>query len=68
MLIVLRVLSAWIKSLDPDPEDVTQLRLLAPDLPLESPADELACEVARKLIKEKALRCKIGATHERTSR
>jgi hypothetical protein len=35
MLMVLRVLNAWIKSLDPDLEDVTQLRLLAPDLPLE---------------------------------
>jgi len=54
MLTVLRVLSAWIWRIDPDVKDVNQLRLLAPDLPADFPADELACEVARRLVKEKA--------------
>jgi hypothetical protein len=54
MLIVLRVLSAWIWTIDPDVEDVNQLRLLVPDLSADLPADELACEVARRLVREKA--------------
>jgi hypothetical protein len=54
MLIVLRVLSAWIWRIDPDAGDVSQLRLLVPDLPADLPAEELACEVARRLVREKA--------------
>ena len=53
MLTVLRVLSAWIWRIDPDVKDVNQLRLLAPDLPADFPADELACEVARSWSKRK---------------
>ena len=54
MLTVLRVLSAWIWRIDPDVKDVDQLRLLAPDLAPALPAEELACEVARRLVTGKA--------------
>jgi hypothetical protein len=55
MFIVLRVLSAWIWRIDPDVRDVNQLRLVVPDLAPDLPAYELACEVARRLVKEKTL-------------
>jgi hypothetical protein len=54
MLTVLRILSAWIWRIDPDVVDVNQMRLLAPDLAPDLPAEELACEVARRLVTEKA--------------
>jgi hypothetical protein len=53
MQLALRVLNALIEKRYPDPEDVAQLRQLAPDAATK-PTDELACEVIQNALKHRA--------------
>jgi hypothetical protein len=53
MQIAVRVLSALMEKRDPDPADVQKLRECAPSLAHE-PLDELACDVMRNALKERA--------------
>ena len=52
MELALRVLSAVTLGQHPSPRDVAELRQLAPDAPPNMGADELACEVIQRAIKQ----------------
>ena len=53
MQLALRVLTAVTEKRYPDPEDVAQLRQLAPDAAAQTP-DELACHVIQSALKQRA--------------
>jgi hypothetical protein len=53
MQLALRVLTALTEKRYPDPEDLAQLRQLAPDAAAKTP-DELACEVIQNALKHRA--------------
>ena len=53
MQLALRVLTALTEKRYPDPDDVAKLRELAPGARAKT-ADELACEVIHKALKQRA--------------
>ena len=55
MIIALRVLTALMDNLYPDPADVEKLHQLAPARGSAAPLDELACDVIQKALKHRAM-------------